>query len=172
MGLFLDGKPVADTSTSSHREKQAPFVSCPIERPAAALRGRFSASPATGLIGLQENGFLGDFFGCLGFLSLASERYVVSIQILLVARSPCLPAACERPLMMHRHACGLAHAHRRCRTYVSFILLLLVLLLLLLLLSSRSSLLFLLLLLITLMRTKIKKSMVFVLGRSVRTSLP
>eukprot|EP00903_Cladosiphon_okamuranus_P019499 g17932.t1 len=39
-------------------------------------RGRFSASPATGLIGLQENEFLGDFFGCLGFLSLASEGTV------------------------------------------------------------------------------------------------
>jgi len=38
------------------------------------LRGRFSASPATGLIGLRENGFLGDFFDALGFLSLASER--------------------------------------------------------------------------------------------------
>ena len=40
------------------------------------LRGQFSASPATGLTGLQENEFLGDFFDCLGFLSLTSERLV------------------------------------------------------------------------------------------------
>eukprot|EP00752_Nemacystus_decipiens_P002826 g2634.t1 len=44
-------------------------------------RGRFSASPATGLIGLQENEFLGDFFGCLGFLSLASERACVAMAV-------------------------------------------------------------------------------------------
>jgi len=37
-------------------------------------RGRFSASQATGLIGLKENRFLADFFECLGFLSLGSER--------------------------------------------------------------------------------------------------
>eukprot|EP00903_Cladosiphon_okamuranus_P006027 g5945.t1 len=39
-------------------------------------RCRFSASPATGLIGQQENGFLDDFFGCLGFLSLANESTI------------------------------------------------------------------------------------------------
>lgn len=37
------------------------------------LRARLSPSPATGLVGLPENGFLDDFFGCLGFLCLASE---------------------------------------------------------------------------------------------------
>ncbi|CAN0379077.1 unnamed protein product [Pylaiella littoralis] len=42
--------------------------------PLPLKRGQFSASPATGLVGLQENGFLSDFFECLGFLSLASER--------------------------------------------------------------------------------------------------
>ncbi|CAN0378950.1 unnamed protein product, partial [Pylaiella littoralis] len=44
--------------------------------PLPLKRGQFSASPATGLIGLQENGFLSDFFDCLGFLSLASESGV------------------------------------------------------------------------------------------------
>ncbi|CAN0391286.1 unnamed protein product [Pylaiella littoralis] len=39
-------------------------------------RCRLSASPATGLVGLQENGFLGDFFGCLGILPLATESTV------------------------------------------------------------------------------------------------
>lgn len=46
----------------------------PIRRSLVALRARLSASPATGMVGLQENAFLGDFFGALGFLSLASER--------------------------------------------------------------------------------------------------
>lgn len=45
--------------------------------PSRLRRSRLSASPATGLIGLQENGFLSDFFGCMGFLSLASERSVL-----------------------------------------------------------------------------------------------
>ncbi|CAN0152434.1 unnamed protein product [Scytosiphon promiscuus] len=34
----------------------------------------FRASPATGLVGMQENDFLSDFFGCVGFLPLANER--------------------------------------------------------------------------------------------------
>ncbi|CAM9724077.1 unnamed protein product, partial [Ectocarpus sp. 12 AP-2014] len=39
-------------------------------------RVRLSPSPATGLPGLLENELLGDFFGCLGFLPLASESDV------------------------------------------------------------------------------------------------
>ncbi|CAN0493685.1 unnamed protein product, partial [Ectocarpus sp. 12 AP-2014] len=39
-------------------------------------RCRLSASPATGLLGMQENGFLRDFFGCLGILPLTTERTV------------------------------------------------------------------------------------------------
>ncbi|CAM9578249.1 unnamed protein product [Ectocarpus sp. 4 AP-2014] len=39
-------------------------------------RARLSASPATGLAGLLENELLGDFFGCFGFLSLATESIV------------------------------------------------------------------------------------------------
>lgn len=41
------------------------------------LRSRLSASPATGLVGLKESGFLSDFFRCMGFLVLASERLVL-----------------------------------------------------------------------------------------------
>lgn len=37
-------------------------------------RCRFSASPATGLIGMQENAFLSDFFASVGFLPLATKR--------------------------------------------------------------------------------------------------
>eukprot|EP00752_Nemacystus_decipiens_P005060 g4594.t1 len=36
-------------------------------------RYRWSASPATGLVGLQENGFLCDFFASFGFMPLATE---------------------------------------------------------------------------------------------------
>lgn len=51
------------------------LVDSMIETPVTCLfRGRFSASPATGLIGLEENEFLGDFFECLGFLALANQR--------------------------------------------------------------------------------------------------
>ena len=37
-------------------------------------RCRLSASPATGLVGMQENSFLKDFFGCVGFLPLTTHR--------------------------------------------------------------------------------------------------
>ena len=37
-------------------------------------RCKLSASPATGLVGMEENGFLCDFFGCVGFLPLATHR--------------------------------------------------------------------------------------------------
>ena len=40
----------------------------------SVIRCRLSASPATGLLGMQENVFLNDYFGCLGLLPLASER--------------------------------------------------------------------------------------------------
>ncbi|CAN0165572.1 unnamed protein product, partial [Ascophyllum nodosum] len=39
-------------------------------------RCRLSASPATGLLGMRENGFLNEYFGCLGLLPLASESTV------------------------------------------------------------------------------------------------
>ncbi|CAM9497763.1 unnamed protein product, partial [Ectocarpus sp. 13 AM-2016] len=35
-----------------------------------------SASPATGLVGMQENTFLGDFFGCVGFLPLTTQSHI------------------------------------------------------------------------------------------------
>ena len=37
-------------------------------------RCRLSASPATGLVGMRENTFISDFFGCIGFLPLATQR--------------------------------------------------------------------------------------------------
>jgi len=69
------------------------------------FRSRLSASPATGLLGLPENGFLHDFFGCLGFIDVVSERCVVP------ARDNCLKSSfsglSRRELMAceHHHAC-------------------------------------------------------------------
>ena len=37
-------------------------------------RCRLSASPATGLVGMRENAFLNDFFGCVGFFPLTTQR--------------------------------------------------------------------------------------------------
>lgn len=45
----------------------------------APIRVRLSASLATGLLGLKENGFLGTFFECLNFLPLACERCAVLV---------------------------------------------------------------------------------------------
>ncbi|CAM9723910.1 unnamed protein product [Scytosiphon promiscuus] len=39
-------------------------------------RCRLRASPATGLVGMRENAFLSDFFGCIGFLPLANESQI------------------------------------------------------------------------------------------------
>eukprot|EP00903_Cladosiphon_okamuranus_P014173 g13171.t2 len=52
-------------------------------------RSRFSASPATGLVGLQENVFLTDFFACLGFLSLTSHGNVSGICVSIQEYSTC-----------------------------------------------------------------------------------
>ena len=38
-------------------------------------RCSLSPSPATGLVGMQENTFLSDFFACVGFLPLVTKRY-------------------------------------------------------------------------------------------------
>ncbi|CAM9789924.1 unnamed protein product, partial [Scytosiphon promiscuus] len=71
---------------------------CPPKRPAAESaptvtslpplkRSQLSASPATGLVGLQENEFLKDFYECLGFLSLASESTVRSAMVSVMCAS-------------------------------------------------------------------------------------
>ncbi|CAN0350071.1 unnamed protein product [Ectocarpus sp. 12 AP-2014] len=39
-------------------------------------RCRLSASPATGLVGMQENAFLSDFFSCVGFLPLTTPSHI------------------------------------------------------------------------------------------------
>ncbi len=84
--VYIEVRPRSHHGTLRQLDEMKPCTQCfaasatfsvgPVGFPALSWprRGRFSASPATGLIGLPENGFLGDFFDALGFLSLASER--------------------------------------------------------------------------------------------------
>eukprot|EP00752_Nemacystus_decipiens_P005054 g4589.t1 len=48
-------------------------------------RCRLSASPATGLIGMRENGFLNDFFICVGFIPLTTPSYIREAMVKLMA---------------------------------------------------------------------------------------
>ncbi|CAN0073273.1 unnamed protein product [Scytosiphon promiscuus] len=62
-------------------------------------RCRLMASPATGLVGMRENVFLSDFFGCMGFLPLSSQseirRTIVKILILdAPQQEPALSTGC------------------------------------------------------------------------------
>eukprot|EP00752_Nemacystus_decipiens_P005061 g4595.t1 len=50
-------------------------------------RCRLSASPATGLVGMQENLFLSDFFGCIGFLPLTTESDVREAMVKIMLSS-------------------------------------------------------------------------------------
>eukprot|EP00903_Cladosiphon_okamuranus_P015988 g14766.t1 len=52
-------------------------------------RCRLSASPATGLVGMQENNFLSDFFGCVGFLPLTTASHIreTMVKIMLTPAS-------------------------------------------------------------------------------------
>ncbi|CAN0202426.1 unnamed protein product, partial [Ectocarpus sp. 12 AP-2014] len=42
----------------------------------ALKRCKFRASPATGLVGMRENTFLGDFFACVGFIPLTTQSHI------------------------------------------------------------------------------------------------
>ncbi|CAM9468849.1 unnamed protein product [Ectocarpus fasciculatus] len=50
-------------------------------------RLRLSASPATGLVGMQENEFLSDFFGCVGFLPLTTQSHIRGEMVKMMASS-------------------------------------------------------------------------------------
>ncbi|CAM9235425.1 unnamed protein product, partial [Ectocarpus sp. 8 AP-2014] len=50
-------------------------------------RCRLSASPATGLVGMQENAFLSDFFGCVGFLPLTTRSHIRGAMVRMMANS-------------------------------------------------------------------------------------
>ncbi|CBJ48518.1 conserved unknown protein [Ectocarpus siliculosus] len=49
-------------------------------------RCRLSSSPATGLVGMPENGFLCDFFGCFGILPLTTESTVRNAMVEVMMR--------------------------------------------------------------------------------------
>ncbi|CAN0289684.1 unnamed protein product, partial [Scytosiphon promiscuus] len=52
-------------------------------------RCRLRASPATGLVGMRENAFLSDFFGCVGFLPLTSQSQIRETMVkLMVPAAP------------------------------------------------------------------------------------
>ncbi|CAM9742247.1 unnamed protein product, partial [Ectocarpus sp. 6 AP-2014] len=52
-------------------------------------RCRLSASPATGLVGMQENAFLSDFFGCVGFLPLTTPSQIRETMVtIMLPRAP------------------------------------------------------------------------------------
>ncbi|CAM9344936.1 unnamed protein product [Ectocarpus fasciculatus] len=50
-------------------------------------RCRLSASPATGLVGMLENAFLSDFFGCIGFLPLTTPSHIRGAMVRIMTRS-------------------------------------------------------------------------------------
>ncbi|CAN0231400.1 unnamed protein product, partial [Scytosiphon promiscuus] len=52
-------------------------------------RCKLRASPATGLVGMRENAFLSDFFGCVGFLPLTSQSQIRATMVkLMVPAAP------------------------------------------------------------------------------------
>ncbi|CAM9443790.1 unnamed protein product, partial [Ectocarpus sp. 12 AP-2014] len=60
-------------------------------------RFRLSASPATGFVGMQENAFLSDFFGCVGFLPLTTPSHIRGEMVRMMT----LSTAPHRPSVSH-----------------------------------------------------------------------
>ncbi|CAM9343803.1 unnamed protein product [Ectocarpus sp. 12 AP-2014] len=58
-------------------------------------RFKLSASPATGLVGMQENVFLSDFFGCVGFLPLTTPSHIRGemVRMMTLSTAPNRPGA-------------------------------------------------------------------------------
>ncbi|CAN0475782.1 unnamed protein product, partial [Ectocarpus sp. 12 AP-2014] len=46
-----------------------------------------SASPATGLVGMRENAFLREFFGCVGFLPLTTPSHIRGVMVKMMTLS-------------------------------------------------------------------------------------
>ncbi|CAM9393289.1 unnamed protein product, partial [Hapterophycus canaliculatus] len=65
---------VHPTSGALVKHRMLPFKRC-----------RLRASPATGLVGMQENAFLSDFFGCVGFLPLTDESQIRETVVKIMA---------------------------------------------------------------------------------------
>ncbi|CAN0270947.1 unnamed protein product [Ectocarpus sp. 12 AP-2014] len=58
-------------------------------------RFRLSASPATGLVGMQENVFLSDFFGCVGFFPFTTPSHIRGemVRMMTLSTAPHRPGA-------------------------------------------------------------------------------
>ncbi|CAN0123820.1 unnamed protein product [Ectocarpus sp. 6 AP-2014] len=58
-------------------------------------RFTLNASPATGLVGMQENVFLSDFFGCVGFLPLTTPSHIRGemVRMMTLSTAPHRPGA-------------------------------------------------------------------------------
>ncbi|CAM9393671.1 unnamed protein product [Ectocarpus fasciculatus] len=79
------------------QDPRGPAVIMPLtESPSSALlargvlplkRCKLSASPATGLVGMLENAFLSDFFGCVGFLPLTTPSHIRGAMVRMMTRS-------------------------------------------------------------------------------------
>ncbi|CAM9723979.1 unnamed protein product [Scytosiphon promiscuus] len=63
-------------------------------------RCRLRASPATGLVGMQENAYLSDFFCCVGFLPLANESQIREAMVKIM-----IPAAPQQETALG-YECG------------------------------------------------------------------
>ncbi|CAN0217117.1 unnamed protein product [Scytosiphon promiscuus] len=62
-------------------------------------RCSFRASRATGLVGMQENSFLGDFFGCVGLLPLTNESASQIREAIVKIMAPAAPQHEEASLV-------------------------------------------------------------------------
>ncbi|CAM9219739.1 unnamed protein product [Ectocarpus sp. 4 AP-2014] len=65
--------------------------SAPAAAPACEVltlkRCKFRASPATGLVGMRENTFLGDFFACVGFIPLTTQSHIRETMVKMMVTS-------------------------------------------------------------------------------------
>ncbi|CBN75408.1 hypothetical protein Esi_0093_0043 [Ectocarpus siliculosus] len=76
----------ASTSCVPYRARAFCMV-IPRLKTRSVTRFRLSASPATGLVGMQENAFLNDFFGCVGLLPLTTPSHVRGAMVRMMTRS-------------------------------------------------------------------------------------
>eukprot|EP00903_Cladosiphon_okamuranus_P015538 g14344.t1 len=70
----------SNVSVTSSSEGVDASVDAPDER------CRLSASPATGLVGMQENSFLSDFFACVGFMPLTTPSLIRETMVNIMVR--------------------------------------------------------------------------------------
>ncbi|CAB1103083.1 unnamed protein product [Ectocarpus sp. CCAP 1310/34] len=80
--LGHDGVPPGGATKQS-----APAVAASACEMLALKRCKFKASPATGLVGMPENTFLGDFFACVGFVPLTTQSHIRETMVKMMVTS-------------------------------------------------------------------------------------